>query len=384
MQNGYAVWLSVVGAIALTACSDYPTEGNRDKPSSAPVLAVSAQPQELTDYVCATTEKALLGYRRGLIWIKFPKAFEAKNRATELYKMRIKSPSGEILAAADCRIPRTPSARAAMDRRLEITLDRAAHKKPSAVISEGPPLGNKPPTRSPKIPPASIVLGMPEKKGVAFDLPTVIVTAIYNVWPGWGAYGNNCDWDCQEEMSNGGMSQYGQADPEPDLLPCPPSDPNCLGPLSAMNLQMISIVLDNLRKPLSSISDPTARAQCAMADSAFATLLQDKKVYRGNWESPDPSHPSDTSEPHWGAYSQTTGNMHIEPSLFDSVNVGSTKWQYVLANTLLHEGIHSRGIRHLGDTGTYNPHISESRDYSTPPFNVLNGGSPNSCLNLYP
>lgn len=383
MQRGYAVALSIIGAIALTACTDYPTANKSEQPSAPVVNAAHPISSQLTPYVCAVSEKGVLGYRRGLIWIKFPTAFEAKDQATELYKMRIQSPSGETLAAADCRIPRTASARAAMDRRLSATLARAADGA-SSNASDQRPVDDKAPTRSPTNSPVYTALAMPEKKGPRYDLPTVIVTAIYSVWPGWGSYGSNCDWDCQEEMSNGGMqSNWGSQDPEPDLLPCPPSDATCLSTLSGADLQNIATSLNNLRKSDSDIPDATARAMCAKADSAFADLIANKKVYRGSWVSPDASH-SDTLGGHWGAYSQTTGNMHFEPDLLDSVNVGSSKWQFILANVALHEGLHSTGLRHLSDSGTINSIYSESKDYSTFPFNYLNAGSANSCLKLTP
>lgn len=253
MGRAHLVMLSAAGIITMTACTDYPTDG------TVPLIrkGVTVVPSRTTSYACSTIEKAPGGgYRHEDIWIRFPKKLQAADGSRMLYKLHVTSNSGEILAAANCRIPKTEAALAAMNRRLAETLKKVPGSKRVALESAGLPPGKPPTPDAPGRIPVLAILALPPKNP-RYDLPTVYITAIYTAWPGWGSWGSNCDWDCNEQPSNGG-NQTWTPDPDLGLPPCDPLDTQCERALTYQDVQVITIALDQHLKALASIPDSVA------------------------------------------------------------------------------------------------------------------------------
>lgn len=91
-------------------------------------------------YACDVSEFAPNGmYRHGPMWIHFPQSYSAPDGGTVLYQLRIVEEGRRPIAAANCRIPKTERALAAMSRRLKGAI-RMRPELAHTIVSGGEPL----------------------------------------------------------------------------------------------------------------------------------------------------------------------------------------------------------------------------------------------------
>jgi len=120
----------LVGMVS-AACQDLPTlsEGGKRFPGgSVEIASISASSsRRASSYVCYVSERTPDGpnrYRYGRIRLRFPASALAPDGATMIYRYRLMeagaSPGAEPVAAANCRIPRTPEAVLVMERRFAV------------------------------------------------------------------------------------------------------------------------------------------------------------------------------------------------------------------------------------------------------------------------
>lgn len=389
---------ATVLVFTFAACSDVPTgavssqriAATPDAPFRNAIWIGKPHKSMSGKYGCAISERTPSGaYGHGKMWVNFPNSYKAPGGETVLYQLRVGDEGQPPVAAANCRIPKTSKAISAMNKRLSgpVTSSQISIE-PDVTSSQGLKTPKEtPPKRSPSrdIPEIRNAVLAPPKGGVSADLATVVITASPTYWNGWASWSSNCDWDCEEWVSQGGMDQY-YSSYDPGPAPCDPAtDPTCYQPLTSADSQAITDSRSSRRE--TSFTDPSRAESCNAADSTVMKAYAEGRVMRG----------TSNSAQHTGTWLRDT--IHVDRAVFDSLAAakqrpdaaaryeGTLYWEMVLLGTLYHEGWHD-----IYKSSRVHADAEAATGYTTWPWNLTdprvdtatmrNPGS--KCIKYYP
>jgi hypothetical protein len=282
--------------------------------------------------------------------VSFPKPALEEHGETVLLRYLWKDPDGTPVAAANCRVPRTEMAVEMMDRRLGVQGRRTAHRKrEDGVVStmSDPCYTYWCPLPALIVTPAPTYYGAPQP----YDP--------YSKDPCW----SNCAEGASQGTNNG--TGYGW---DPGTPSCDPSqDPNCYVPLNEADKRVLSDDINDRLRPVGEFTDTDARAMCAQMFTEWQSRYTSGKVFRGATQT---RAGDEGVGPHWGAYDESTGNIHFDPEGLDAAASGDAVALREMMNTALHEAAHAMGYDHTDPVGPY---------YAEHPFTLLSPGT-NSCI----
>jgi hypothetical protein len=208
------------------------------------------------------------------------------------------------------------------------------------------------------------------------DEPVAVLSCGYESGPGDGCDTMNLRAGSAAMNSTGCVDPGGgggggdSSDPTPS---CDPRlDPDCEAP---MDSAQIALSLEALAQHvnLNAVPDSLAsvRSVCSQALNSITTLLtaSPTQVYVGMSEI------EDQGEEHDAGF--FNGVLHVDIAYLDQVTSG-IKPLYDLANTLLHEGLHSIGYIEHEDPWDGIPAGAWGYQYETEPFRYLNHPNYNS------
>ena len=373
---------AAVVAVGVTSACSEPVMTAPMSSDAAP-SATSAPDITRSVFSCGVSRKVASGaraYEHREVRFHAPKRIGSLAEGVAKYKVIFRDPGQAPVAAIVCNIPNTAEALAYANDHF-LPKDAEPRGKPEHLpvpSANGGALSSSAPSRSISLSPAAAAMA---------TLPTITTTAqwTYSYWA--ESFGN----DPYHLYYDGSFfspdySSYAVYDPSLDPTTngriCYPTAGDtgifaCEQPLTELDKVVIQNALNAFLKDPSTLPYP-ANLMCMSTRVQLDDMLAADRVKRGLWDTGDAA---PVGRPHWGAYNEKTGNIHIDPVHLDSALVGDAYQANELANTLLHEAMHAQGFDHPDDDGTIIPWPSYGpiTIYSQDPFSYLNPGV-NSCI----
>ena len=344
-------------------------------PTQSPVLSAGGSEQRLdiskSIFSCGYAQKAKSGASRyHYQLVRIPVSGDVGDLAAGSVKVQmIYTTRGETTPelTVTCTIPNTARAKAVLEQKL---VKPEAHKHQQAAESGSGARTALVPSgrRNDQLEPVVVI------ERWTYDWGEFLIGQRTREGYAIGPY----DASHGDVWGGGGGGYDPMLDPEASGNSCNPAvTPECEQALKDSDRTNIAAALAAKVRDPNGLEEP-AKSACAAMISKVNEMMA-SNIKRGIVDTHD-GPLNDGLPPHYGAYNETTGNIHVDPTWLDALSADNSAVQREVANTLLHEAAHAMGY---DNTNGYFPMTTSTFSttvYGDAPFSYLSPGT-NSCLN---